>query len=90
MSERPWRIQVLPTARRQLQRLPERYASAVIEMLPTIATNPRRIGKPLRYELEGRWVARRGPYRVIYSIDDESRTVYVLAVAHRSDVYRPY
>ena len=45
-------------------------------------------GKPLRFELEGRWVARRGPYRIIYSLDEEERTVRVLAVAPRADAYR--
>ncbi len=78
----------MPTARRQLRRLPERYAAAVVELLPAIAANPKRLGKPLRFELEGRWVARRGPYRVIYALEQESRTVTVLAVAHRADAYR--
>lgn len=88
MSNAPWRIRVMPTARRQLRRLPERYAAAVIELLPAIAANPKRLGKPLRFELEGRWAARRGPYRVIYVLDEETRTVSVLAVAHRADAYR--
>jgi mRNA interferase RelE/StbE len=79
----------MPTARRQLSRLPERYAAAVVELLPVIATNPKRLGKPLRFELEGRWAARRGPYRVIYMLDEKDRAVIVLAVAHRADVYRP-
>lgn len=88
MSEAAWGIRVMPTARRQLRRLPERYAAAVVELLPAIAANPKRLGKPLRFELEGRWAARRGPYRVIYKLDEKTRTVVVLAVAHRADVYR--
>lgn len=88
MNAAPWRIRVMPTARRQLRQLPERYATAVIELLPAIAANPKRLGKPLRFELEGRWTARRGPYRVIYALDAKARTVVVLAVAHRADVYR--
>jgi mRNA interferase RelE/StbE len=78
----------MSAARRQLRRLPERYAAAVIELLPAIAANPKRLGKPLRFELEGRWAARRGPYRVIYALDEETHTVIVLAVAHRADAYR--
>jgi mRNA-degrading endonuclease RelE of RelBE toxin-antitoxin system len=31
--------------------------------------NPHRVGKGLRYELEGYYSARRGQYRVIYRID---------------------
>jgi mRNA interferase RelE/StbE len=76
-------------ARRQIERLPTAVAAAVIETLDAIASNPRRLGKPLRFELEGCWSARRGPYRIVYRLDDATRTVSVLAVAHRADVYRP-
>jgi mRNA interferase RelE/StbE len=76
-------------ARRQLGRLPTAVAGAVIETLSVIEANPRRLGKPLHFELEGCFSARRGPYRIIYRIDEEARKVSVLAVAHRSDVYRP-
>ncbi len=80
----------MPTARRPLRQIPERYATAVVELLPAIAENPRRLGKPLRFELEGRWAARRGPYRVIYALDEKTHTVTVTAIAHRADVYRPH
>lgn len=76
-------------ARRQIDRLPLAIAMAVLETLDAIASNPHRLGKPLRFELEGCWSARRGPYRIIYRIDDARRTVSVLAVGHRADVYRP-
>jgi len=89
VSGAPWGIRVMPTARRQLRRLPERYATAVAELLPAIAANPKRLGRPLRFELEGRWAARRGPYRVIYTLDEKAHAVIVLAIAHRADVYRP-
>lgn len=88
MSGRPWRLIAASSARRDIQRLPEKYAAAVIELLPVIAANPKRVGKPLRFEYEGRFSARRGPYRVIYSLDETSRTVTVLAVEHRADIYR--
>ncbi len=79
----------MPPARRRLDRLPISVAGAVIETLGAIASNPRRLGKPLRFDLEGYWSARRGPYRIVYRMDDETRTVLVVAVAHRADVYRP-
>ena len=88
MNKDPWRLVVAGTARRDLERVPERYATAVVELLPSIAANPHRLGKPLRFELAGRWVTRRGPYRIIYTIEEEARIVRVLAVAHRADIYR--
>jgi mRNA interferase RelE/StbE len=80
---------MMPPARCQLERLPTAVAAAVLETLGAIASNPRRLGKPLRFELEGCWSARRGPYRIVYRIDDATHTVAVLAVAHRADIYRP-
>jgi len=89
VSKSAWHLIVAGSARSDLERVPEKYAAAIIELLPSIAANPRRLGKPLRFEWEGRWVARRGPYRIVYRLDEEARTVTVLAVAHRADVYRP-
>lgn len=77
-------------AHRQIDRLPVAVAAAVIETLDTSASNPRRLGKPLRFELEGCWSARRGPYRVIYRVDDAARSIKILAVAHRADAYRTH
>lgn len=78
----------MPSAQRQLERIPERYTTAILDFLPTIAANPRRLGKPLRFEWEGRLAARRGPYRIIYVLDHKTHTVRVVAVAHRAHVYR--
>lgn len=88
MSDVPRRLVIAGTARRDLDRVPAKYATAVVELLPSIAANPQRLGKPLRFELEGKRAARRGPYRVIYAIDEATHTVRVLAVAHRADAYR--
>jgi len=90
VSNRPWQLVAASSARRDIQSLPEKYAAAVLELPPIIAANPRRLGKPLRFEYEGRWSARRGPYRIIYSIDEAARTVTILAVGHRADIYRGF
>jgi mRNA-degrading endonuclease RelE of RelBE toxin-antitoxin system len=42
----------------------------------------------LRRELAGAFSARRGPYRILYRIDDEHATMSILRVDHRADVYR--
>ena len=90
MSDGSWDLRVAASAERQLGRLPERIAAAVVEfMLGPLCENPRRVGHPLRRELAGLWSARRGAYRVVYEIDDAGRTVTVLRIDHRSDVYRP-
>jgi mRNA interferase RelE/StbE len=75
-------------ARRQFDRLPIAVAAAVLETLHAIAENPRRLGKPLMLEHKGRFSARRGPYRIIYELEEEAHLVRLLAIGHRRDVYR--
>lgn len=88
MSDKPWRVVVMPPARREFDRLPISVAAAVLETLDAIVENPRRLGKPLILEHEGRFSARRGPYRIIYELDEAERVVRVLAIGHRRDIYR--
>lgn len=78
-----------PAARVIHETLPEAVAFAVIDFITgALLDNPKRVGAPLRGELEGVWSARRGTYRVLYRIDDEIREVIVLRVGHRRDIYR--
>lgn len=78
----------MPPARREFDRLPIAVAAAVLETLDAIAENPRRLGKRLMFEHEGRFSARRGPYRIIYVLVEDEHLVRVLAIGHRRDVYR--
>ncbi len=85
-----WDVQLAPSAIRTLDRLPPRIAAAVVEFLTsTLPTNPERMSKPLGGELEGRLSARRGDYRVLFSLDGNTSTLLVLRIAHRADIYRP-
>jgi mRNA interferase RelE/StbE len=89
VTDAPWRLLVAASAERALERLPHKAAAAVVEfLLGPLTENPARVGHPLQRELEGLWSARRGPYRIVYEIDDPSRSVRVLRIDHRADVYR--
>lgn len=85
-----YRARVTRTAARQLaETLPEPAAAACVEFLyGPLADNPHRVGAPLRKPFEGHRRARRGEYRVRYTIDDARREVVVLDVSHRRDAYR--
>lgn len=90
MTEGAWQLIVAASAEGQLDRLPEKVAAAVVEfMLGPLLENPRRVGHPLQRELAGAWAARRGNYRIVYGIGEVQRTVFVLRIDHRADVYRP-
>jgi len=85
-----YRMVLTAAALRNLQTAPPRVADPLVAFIfGSLAAAPRRRGKPLQRELVGRWSARRGDYRIIYSLDDDTKTMYVLKIAHRSVVYRP-
>ncbi|WP_309713616.1 type II toxin-antitoxin system RelE/ParE family toxin [Pseudolysinimonas sp.] len=78
-----------PAARAIAETLPEAISAAVIDFITgSLIENPRRVGRELRKELAGIHSARRGSYRILYRIDEGKRTVTVLRVDHRGDVYR--
>jgi mRNA interferase RelE/StbE len=89
VTDPPWAVVVTGPARRQFDRLPISVAAAVLETLDAIAENPRRLGKRLVLDHEGRWSARRGPYRIVYELLEDEHVVRVVAIGHRRDVYRP-
>ncbi len=84
-----WTLQLAGPARQALAReLPEAVAGAaytfITERLPT---NPHRLGGELAVPYEGCRSAHLGTYRVVYRVDDDSRTIYVLSARLRGDVY---
>lgn len=86
---RAYRIEWAPSAKRDLSKLPEKAATAIVEFIyGGLADNPQRVGHALHLELAGLHAARRGDFRVIYRIDDRRRRVIVVAIDHRADVYR--
>lgn len=90
MTLAPYEVAWTGAAERALTRLPEKVATAVIELCyGALAENPQRVGKPLKFELAGLHSARRGDFRVIYRISGPDRRIDVVAIEHRSDVYRP-
>lgn len=77
-------------AKREMNRLPLPVAAGIYErLMGPVAENPYRLGKPLNPPYDEVWSTRRGEYRALYRIDDDTRTVTVASVGHRRAVYRP-
>ena len=86
---RTYTVVLSAAAKRAIEHdLPEAVAVAVVDFLfGPLAADPHRVGKPLRFDLEGYWSARRGQYRVIYSIHNDQLLVRVVRMSHRADAY---
>lgn len=90
-AKSPYELVLTAPAQRAIaSALPEAVAAAVLQFVTTSLIENPRVGKELRYDLQGVWSARRGTYRVLYRIREDAREVVVLRVEHRRDAYRPF
>jgi len=85
-----YRVEVTSSAARDMNRVPPRYLNAIIDFLyGPLAANPTRVGGPLGNELEGCRSARRGAYRILYTILEDDQAVIVHRVDHRATADKP-
>ncbi len=77
---------IVSSAEKDMDRLPTTVHARLSKRLLSLGDNPRPRGVR---KLSGReeYRLRVGDYRILYIIDDRNRTVSVLAVGHRRDVY---
>jgi mRNA interferase RelE/StbE len=67
--------------------IPKRDLKKILDRIETLAEEPR---PPGCEKLTGqkRYRLRQGRYRILYSIQDDELTVWVVKVGHRKDSYR--
>jgi mRNA interferase RelE/StbE len=79
-------VSILRRAQKELSRVPDPAFGRICGAVRSLADNPRPTGCLKLTNREG-WRVRVGDYRIVYQIDDSARTVLVLHVGHRRDVY---
>ena len=79
-------ISILRSAQKELGKLPQDIFKRVCDDIRYLAQNPRPIGCKKLIARKG-WRIRVGSYRVIYEMDDKHKTVLILHIGHRRDIY---
>ena len=69
------------------KKIPKRELQRVMQRIFELAQDPRPHGSEKLSGLEY-YRVRQGKFRIIYSIQDEELTVWVVKVGHRKDVYK--
>lgn len=67
--------------------IPRQDLRKIIKLIGALAQEPRPPGCEKLFGQE-RYRVRQGRYRVVYSIQDQELTVWVVKVGHRKDVYK--
>jgi mRNA interferase RelE/StbE len=82
-----YKVLITAHAERELKRLDRSIKNRILPAALALAENPRPSGC-LKVKVEARlWRIRVGDWRVGYEIYDDSRTVRIVTIGHRSEFY---
>jgi mRNA interferase RelE/StbE len=79
-----------PQVFRQLRHLLRTHSPitpSIIAAVTALSENPRPSGAT-KLVNRSEWRVRVGTYRILYQIDDKKKTVTIISISHRRDVYR--
>jgi mRNA interferase RelE/StbE len=86
-----WTIELSDGAKRQLRKFDRIVSKRITRFLQervSILGDPRQLGKTLRGDFGDYWSYRVGDYRILCEIHDDRLVVLVVAIGHRSEIYR--
>jgi mRNA interferase RelE/StbE len=84
-----YRVLYARSAKHELDKLPREVAARIAETVVHLKDDPRPVGSiKLKGTSVGDYRLRVGDYRVVYDVEDEAKSVIVVRVQHRREVYR--
>jgi mRNA interferase RelE/StbE len=75
------------SVQKDLDGIPKKDVRRILSRIKSLAGEPRPQGCE-KLTGQSRYRLRQGRYRIVYAIQDEERTVTVVKVGHRKDIYR--
>ncbi len=87
MADAPHHVRLLPSAQRDLDALDPPLFRRLADAGRALGVSPRAHGSQKLTGDEG-YRVRVGDYRILYRVDDPTRTVFIYRVKHRREAYR--
>jgi mRNA interferase RelE/StbE len=89
-----YKIVVTESATKELKRIPVKMQDRIFKKIEDLAREPKPHGhkKLKNFDMPGSdqddyYRIRVGDYRIIYTIENEQITIFIMKIAHRKDVY---
>ncbi len=82
-----YKIQVKRSAERELGEILKKELLKILDTIKNLSDNPHPPGS-IKLTNQEKYRVRVGKYRILYQIEDNILTVFVVKVGHRKDVYR--
>jgi len=82
-----YKVMIRKSAANELGRIPQKPLRRIVERIHSLGEEPRPQGSE-KLSVRERYRIRQGDYRVIYAVDDDLRTVEIVKIGHRGEIYR--
>lgn len=80
-------VVITPKALSHCKRFPKNEMLKIRQRIKLLELNPH-FGKKLEGKFAGAYSLRAWPYRIIYIIEKEKKTIFVVSILHRQGVYK--
>ncbi len=82
-----YRVLFRKSVEKDFSSIPKRDVKRILNRIKTLEENPRPPGSE-KLTGQERYRLRQGRYRIVYSIQNDEFTIWVVKIGHRKDIYR--
>jgi len=82
-----YRVFFRRSVEKDLSGIPKKDVKKILHRIQNLERNPRPSGCE-KLTGQERYRLRQGRYRIVYSIQDDELTIWVVTIGHRKDIYR--
>lgn len=82
-----YKIYFRKSVQKDFSAIPKKDLKRIINRIDGLGENPRPVGCE-KLTGQERYRLRQGCYRIVYSIQDDDLTIWIVKIGHRKDIYR--
>jgi mRNA interferase RelE/StbE len=82
-----YKIYFKVSVEKDLRQIPQKDIKKILQRINSLNIDPRLPGSE-KLTGQERYRVRQGRYRILYSIQDNELTIWVIEISHRKDIYR--
>jgi len=82
-----YKVYFRESVEKDFRTIPKKDVKKILRRIVLLASEPRPQGGE-KLSGQERYRLRHGRYRIVYSIQDSERTVLIVKIGHRKDIYR--
>jgi mRNA interferase RelE/StbE len=82
-----YKVYFRESVQKDFRRIPGKDVSKILRRIEMLTAEPRPTGCE-KLSGQEKYRLRQGRYRIVYSVQDDELTLYIVKIGHRKDIYR--